>query len=241
MNNNYHTQIDKNNMLNEIAADKHLLQKQQNYQGTPINHHHPSQAQLLQQLQLQMTQQQLQQLNQQQLNQQQMLYAQQLAQQQQNGNIQPQPVSALVDDELELTESKSDATKSDNKEKNRINKQVQQLIQPHQHSPHSRSKQLLPQSPLPSFPPSFPLPLPSIPVSGNRRNCNSKGNTESNMMVDYLITPLILIVLFVVLVHPKTSGILDKYLPSITNFKGLLIRGAILAITYIVIRFATSK
>ncbi len=39
MNNNYHTQMDKqNNMLNEIAANNHLLQQQmQNFQGTPIN------------------------------------------------------------------------------------------------------------------------------------------------------------------------------------------------------------
>ena len=51
MNNNYHTQMDKPNMLNEIAANNHLMQ---NFSGTPINKNQQMQSQMQSQIPAQM-------------------------------------------------------------------------------------------------------------------------------------------------------------------------------------------
>jgi len=98
MNNNYHTQIDKqSNMLNEIAANNQLLQNNKNqallqqmqaFSGTPINKNQmnpqlnaPINPQMNPQLNAPINPQMNPQLIQQLTPQQQMMYAQQLAQQ----------------------------------------------------------------------------------------------------------------------------------------------------------------
>ncbi|AUV58511.1 hypothetical protein [Bandra megavirus] len=60
---------------------------------------------------------------------------------------------------------------------------------------------------------------------------------KKNNTVDYIIMPIILIILFVFLVHPKTSKIIGKYLPQPRSLLGLVSRGLVLAVAYVIIRF----
>uniref|UniRef100_A0A6G6ACP3 Uncharacterized protein n=1 Tax=Borely moumouvirus TaxID=2712067 RepID=A0A6G6ACP3_9VIRU len=60
---------------------------------------------------------------------------------------------------------------------------------------------------------------------------------KKNNIVEYVVIPIILVIIFVFIVHPKTSKIVNKYLPSPKSFMGLLSRGVVLALGYIIIRF----
>lgn len=232
MNNNYHTQLDKpSNMLNEIAASNKLLQGEtaatqallpqqqmqimqnmQNFPGTPINKSQVN-PQLLQQFNAQ----------------QQMLYAQQLAQQQAQQNqlyqqqlqsqTYPKAPQQIDTDEIELSEPKPEP------------KQIQQQPEPTQ-VPNPQNN--LVQSDLPHKKiiqhrrPHAPHPKPQPPAN------------KTNTTMEYIIIPIILLCVFVALVHPKTSGLLEKYLPKMDSMKGYLTRGLIFALIYIVIKFGTS-
>ncbi|XWV26131.1 hypothetical protein QJ857_gp0949 [Tupanvirus soda lake] len=275
MNNNYHTQMDKqnNNMLNEIAASNHLLQQQmQNFQGTPINKsQQPNQQinamamnpatmnpaainpatmnpatmnpaamnpatmnpQLMQQLYAQQMAQQAQQ-NQ--------LYQQQQQKLNNQTNQQfPQQQPIADDDEIELSDTKPEpkqkASTQDTKQPQQINKQIQQLIQNNDEQPDPTAQQLAQkidknaiQAKKPNTQIQYPPQIKYVPVE----------KPQSKMM-EYIVIPILLIVVFVALVHPKTSSILEKYLPQLTSTKGILIRGAVLAVLYIVIRFIASS
>lgn len=50
-----------------------------------------------------------------------------------------------------------------------------------------------------------------------------------------LLLTVFIFILFILLVHPKTSTILDKYIPAISTTKGILIRAGILSVAYLVI------
>jgi len=272
MNNNYHTQMDKPNMLNEIAANNHLLQQQQqqqmqNFQGTPINKNplmnppmntpmNPQMNQLNPPMNPQLSQQMNPQLTQQQI-----AYAQQLAQQaQQNGLYQqqqqinnPNPMmypnniyqqqqnigQKNDNDEIELSEQPEPKPKQNSEiiaptEDQQINKQIQQLIQNNpknvEQSHPSMSKRdpsKMPQQMRKQLPPPQ---IKYVPVYKSENN-----------MVSYIIIPLLLVVIFVILVHPKTSKILEKYLPKMDSMKGYAVRGLILAIAYVIVKFVTSS
>lgn len=62
-----------------------------------------------------------------------------------------------------------------------------------------------------------------------------------NKLAQYVIVPAALAIIFIILVHPVTSKILDKYLPPMKNMKGYLVRAVILALAYVVINFAANK
>ncbi len=64
---------------------------------------------------------------------------------------------------------------------------------------------------------------------------------KPNNIVTYGVIPIVLIITFIILVHPKTSSILGKYLPPMTSMKGYLIRGVILAVVYVVLRLVTQN
>ena len=242
MNNNYHTQLDKqNNMLNEIAANNQLLQndkntmamnpallqQMQNFPGTPINKNSQ-----------QITPQTMQQLT----PQQQMLYAQQLAlqnqiyQQQLNPNMnqyanqtyakQPQP----QDDEIELSEPKPDPKQKINEIAQQVATSKQQQGQPYDTADQQVQVLADPKVLRPHRRPHPPIPNPTKITPA-----------KSNKTIEYIIIPLLLVCVFVALVHPKTSGLLEKYLPKMENIKGYLVRGLILAIVYIVIKLVTSS
>lgn len=245
MNNNYHTQLDKQpNMLNEIAANNHLLQQQmQNFPGTPINKSISNNLPLMNQqlpVQPQMNQtfdpQQMQQLMHQYVSQNQ---PQNNSTQINNGN----PVNN-EEEELELSETKQESKKtvekkilSDSKTSNlksqrdirpepentqsQINKQIQKLSQTKDTSgdlmiPHSNKTQSLPKT-----------YIACPPVS------------HENKTFNYVIMPLLLIIFFVILVHPKTSSLLEKYVPKMNDLKGIFVRGIILAIAYLVIKIVS--
>ncbi|XWV24883.1 hypothetical protein QJ856_gp0900 [Tupanvirus deep ocean] len=276
MNNNYHTQMDKqnNNMLNEIAASNHLLQQQmQNFQGTPINKGQPNpqlntmtmnpatmnqtamnpatmnptainptamnpaamNPQLMQQLYAQQMAQQAQQN--------QLYQQQQRLNNQSNQQYQQQQQPIADDDEIELSDSKPEpkqkiVSNPDTKQPQQINKQIQQLIQNNEENADAVVQQqavqkpdknaIQPKKPTPQL--QYPPQIKYVPVE-----------KPQNKTMEYIVIPILLIVVFVALVHPKTSAILEKYLPQLTSTKGILIRGAVLAVLYLVIRFITSS
>lgn len=219
MNNNYHTQMDKQNILNEIAANNNLLQQQmQNFPGTPIN------KPMVQTPSMQP------------LTPQQIMYTQ-MVQQNSRMNTQgqtqlfptiPQQTQQTNEDEeakpIELSSDRPVDNDNNDKQKQQINKQIQQVL----HSNNQTKKPDKPapkmQAPYPSLPPNLPYPLPPPPA-------------PTSKMSEYVIMPIVIFAAFVLLVHPSTSKYFDKYLPSITNTKGLLIRGVILVIVYVVARF----
>ena len=260
MNNNYHTQLDKsNNMLNEIAANSNLLQQQmQNFPGTPINKGtQTAQANLQLNPQLaQLTPQQLQQ--QLAYTQQQLAQAQQAAlyQQQLNNSAQFSTQTHAKDayakdayqalppdiDEIELSEAKPLPTYKNVPEEQpqQSSQQAQQMQQSQpaiKNHPTKTQAEVVEQ---PNNEPKHPLARPNpqrrpyvvryVPVE-----------KKESTMVQYIIIPILLICIFVALVHPRTSKYLEKYLPKMKNMKGYLIRGLILAILYIAIKFITSS
>ena len=63
--------------------------------------------------------------------------------------------------------------------------------------------------------------------------------TKSNkkgIILDYILIPILIIVLIVAMFHPKVSQYFDKYLPDSASFKGIITRAGIVAIVYIVVR-----
>jgi hypothetical protein len=262
MNNNYHTQIDKqNNMLTEIAASNQLLQKtqqMQNFQGTPIRQNTQPAPQVNPQTNQQMMPQYAQ--NPQQL-QQQFIIAQQLAQQAQQGNMYPQqqinmPPAALPNvqsnpqyndnDEIELSDPRPRP------------KQPTQLLQEQQPTgptcrpdePEPQPDQInqpnqVPQNARPQHQPPNKNIDPREIINPNRlsprrlRHKPAPAPTTNNT-TEYLILPFILLLCFVGLVHPSTAKYLDKYLPSMKDTKGIFVRGMILAIIYVAIKMGLS-
>jgi hypothetical protein len=59
--------------------------------------------------------------------------------------------------------------------------------------------------------------------------------------IEYALIPLSLVGIFILLVHPTSATYLEKYLPKMADLKGCAIRGAILAIVYIVIKIIISQ
>lgn len=255
MNNNYHTQMDKQNILNEVAANNNLLQQQmQHYQGTPINKPHTIPQAVTQPLPMQ------------QLTPQQIMYTQMLQQQQNHrvgssdaGQIfttipqqqelqQLQQLQQSSNDEIELSDTKpnenpmADSKVNDNQNQ-QINKQIQQVLQNNnndqvnfnkvQQLPKKMQTAALPMQPLLRYPPQQ-LPPPQLPAPAPAKSC------KPSKLTDYIIIPVIILVAFVLLMHPSTSKYLSKYLPDATNTKGILMRGVILVIIYVVARFITN-
>uniref|UniRef100_A0A6C0C654 Uncharacterized protein n=1 Tax=viral metagenome TaxID=1070528 RepID=A0A6C0C654_9ZZZZ len=59
--------------------------------------------------------------------------------------------------------------------------------------------------------------------------------------IEYALIPISLVGVFILLVHPTTSAYLEKFIPKMTDLKGFAIRGAILAVIYIVIKIIISQ
>lgn len=241
MTNNYHTQLDKhNNMLNEIAANNKLLQNEPSGQ---LNQQLAQQL-LQQQQQLQMLQNMQNftgtpitkpQQNPQIVNPEppKMMYVQQPVMQtpviqnpvmqnpgMNNNNIQNQPNQKPdLEDEIELSEVKVDNKPENNTKPIPVPPQQQSLPRPTQ-PPVTKN-----------------MPRPAVPVAAVKPAPVTTNG--SSAMADYIIIPIILLVTFVALVHPKTSKFLEKYLPKLDSAKGCLIRGVILVFVYLIARFMT--
>lgn len=177
MNNNYHTLMNKQNMLNEIAANNHLLQNKVNIQGTPINRVMP------------------------------FTYP----------TIQPNPISSNpsnndtdIGDELELSEQKPEP-KLEEKEKS---------VEKPKPEPKQKNVEKIPRQC-----PIQPIKIVNVPA-------------KQNTTAEYVIVPILLAILFFVLIYPKTSKMFEKYLPPLTNTKGIAIRAILFAVLYIAIKFS---
>lgn len=234
MNNNYHTQMDKqNNMLNEVAANNNLLQQQmQNFQGTPINK----------------TVQQTQQLTPQQI-----MYAQMMQQNQkmvpqgpQGPQSQPfQQTQLQTDDEIDLSDIKPESKPENNsnkpidKQNQQINKQIQQVLQNNTNSNPNLNPNPIGAQTKPIKAPTLPKKLPIVPyhplTTGNFPPPAQQNKSQSKL-TEYVIMPIVILVAFILIMHPSTSKFFNKFLPSSRSTKGLFVRGLLLAIIYVVAR-----
>jgi hypothetical protein len=61
-----------------------------------------------------------------------------------------------------------------------------------------------------------------------------ESNESTSPMTEYAVITIVLMITFILLVHPTTSSYLEKYLPPVTNLKGCGIRAAILGVVYII-------
>lgn len=224
MNNNYHTQLNKqNNILNEVAANNQLLQNtlpplnpQGGYSGVTFNKNLPPGYQTNQ-----------------------VPYLQQ-------GHVVTQPASGAAtqsQDELELSDSNLDLNQAS--DRNMVDGSgyvAEQKTSQNVVGRKTSAKQTLfrdgnlalkvePHSS--AFSGKY-LPRGKDPVhiSSIKNMSNKDGST-----FEYVVVPIILIVGFIILVHPRMSKFLERYLPKMDSMKGCLVRGAILAIIYIVARF----
>lgn len=84
-----------------------------------------------------------------------------------------------------------------------------------------------------------PLGYPMMQGPVNKNQIANKASGE--LMTNYIVIPVLLVIFFIILVHPKTSKFLQKYVPPMKDMKGFLIRGMILAIAYIVVKLVADS
>ena len=68
-----------------------------------------------------------------------------------------------------------------------------------------------------------------------------KKSKLKNYAIDYALVPALLTAAFIGLIHPMTSGYIEKFAPKMTDLKGIAIRGAMLAVIYIAIKLVVSQ
>jgi hypothetical protein len=213
MNNNYHTQMNKQNLLNEIAANNHLLQQQQmqNFQGTHITSVGVGNKTISNQNLLS----------------QQMPPIQYYPNQMYSNSTQSYSVNlpSKNDEEFELSENKTETKykeplEVDNNNKcSNIQPRLDIEITKNENNINKRVKK-------------------HAPIKYNpRRSVWIESNTKKeNNMIDYIIIPILLILIFVILVHTSTNKYLERYLPEMNSLKGYVVRGTILAFLYVIVR-----
>lgn len=234
INNNYHTQLENpKNMLNDIAASNKLLEQQTVYQGQ-FN---------------QNTQQPIHKDNVPQYQQ----YVQQPQYNLMNTNIRKNEL-----DEIELSEPKQETKKKIINEqpveqKNIDVKQFQQTTQPQMINVPTILNRGTSQDPMNHVTAQDTVghlgtTQPNTinkniqPTAKNQHVNKTNVSQKNNNTMKYIITPIILLIVFIILVHPGTSKILTKYIPPLTSMKGYIMRGLILVIFYyILIMFSGSK
>lgn len=240
MNNNYHTQLNQNphnNILNDIAANHSL---QQNIVGTPIKKSSNELNRMQQQ-------QKFVQMN--------------LPNNYENPNYYTN--NPQNGDEIELTDNGNNNgvdTVNQDMEAAHINQRLQEMKQNEQQ--HQQQQQQQQQHQIPQIPNYLQKNynthqnyIPQQNLKSNlkpypkdlmvHQNNNAVISTEkkplsSNNFIEYIAIPLLLIILFILLVHPISSNV-SKYIAPINSTKGMVTRGAILAIAYIVIRFVATN
>lgn len=110
-----------------------------------------------------------------------------------------------------------------------INTNIQNLLNNTNHKPivnPPQKVQIQPKTTVPvkTIKKSRPVPTKPQPVA------------HKSQITNYLIMTALLFALFVFLVHPKTAGLIEKYVPKVDKTKGIIMRGIILCIVYVVIR-----
>ncbi|MEM0354062.1 MAG: hypothetical protein QXW79_00635 [Thermoplasmata archaeon] len=226
MNNNYHTQLNKqNNILNEVAANNQLLQNtlsslnsQGGYHGVTINKNLPSGYQMNQQTPYQIP------------------YFQ-------RGHVATQTTTSQNQDqdELELSETNiehnrtSDQNMVDDSRYTGEQKTSQNVVGRKVSTNETMNQDDKMVTKIEQRNPIFSgryFPEGTVQFKPNKSMSKKEGSTS-----EYVTMSIVLVVTFIVLVHPRTSKILERYLPKIDSMKGCLIRGVILVTIYIVARF----
>lgn len=255
MSNNYHTQLDKQHKMNETTtmdANNQMLQYQMhNFQGTPINkgtpmmHSMPSMHPMPPMPPMHG------------------MYPPNSYFNPQFSQPSSKTVTPTSPSELELTEEKIETPPSIPAiEKKKINDKVQKIINTQLDQPEIKSTaknvsgKQIPMQPHPymqqpmnvQYPmhPSYPMQPPQFMPpqqfmdQQNNQNPIPPGNKNSKL-INYLVIPILLIIMFIILVHPTSSGFLNRYLPAMIDMKGYAVRGAILAILYVIVTFFANR
>lgn len=236
MNNNLDPQYSKPNILNEIAANNQLLQ-QSNYQNSiNKNQMHPTNnnSHLMQQM-----------------------YQNQMKNKMYNRHQSDKQEIELSDIKSENGDSLIDLEQlNPNIGNNQISSQNNQYQNQTQRMPstqHPTTNQIPNQQPSQGaysgqIPNPNPHPLPTqMPVQTQPQlqpqlqpdpqiqNSAAPGRSKTKELLKSLVLCLFVFVLFVLLVYPKTSNLLDKYIPPISNIKGIVVRAGILAGAYLIL------
>ena len=267
MNNNYHTQLDKSQIQEQLdPSHTAVLQQMQNFQGTPIGMPqrdvhlsqgtpigmpqrdvHLSQGTPIgMQTKAQGNPQLMQMLLAQQLtHQQQAQQAQHLFQQQQQALAQSQSQAQVpAPDEIELSETKSETkAKGIDPRLQRVTEHFQQMVQNGTAAPAQPVAQ--PPAPRPTAQPaptaqsapaqapqqrrSTPAPAPAAPAPEQPK--------KSCVTLNYLIIPILILIVVMAVLHPKTAPLFDKFLPPVSSMTGMLARGGAVVLAYILTRF----
>lgn len=287
-NNNYHTQINKqNSVLNEVANNNQLLQQlnyMQNFQGTPVRNNtnqqqnpnmtQPLNSNIPQQLNPNTSQPNSNfnppQQNQMHSGQFPQNYNQYQAPAQNYSNDNQRPRSTRVQDEIELSEDPSDPMipMSVNGEVPPTFSGGDTLNETNNSRNYRSYNNSIPGGKIDSMDnqqldggldvPKDNLPIKSIlkkppqqlvtkqsEQSGKINNPKKKSVSTSvfpgKMTIEYVIVPIFLLLIFVILVNPYMSNILSQYISPLMDTKGYLIRGGILSLSYMIIRYFTSS
>lgn len=191
MNNNYHSLLGNNLNPNQIK-------------GTPVNRNHVEMMdpQLMKQLYEEHLAKEAAKMNQ-------MNRSEQINQNNPNNSNN----SNNPNEDIVLSDIKSQSAKETKPSKEEINQKMKQLLKKKQNKQKLQKKTVQKKKVVPE------------PVS----------KKPNNKIKEYVVMPVILVILFVILVHPSTSKMMEKYIPSLESTKGIIVRGVILAILYIVI------
>lgn len=91
------------------------------------------------------------------------------------------------------------------------------------------------QSQSPPKPPTNPK-TESMTTSSGVNVDEKDSNTTKKIALNYLIIPIVLLIVMIAVFHPKTSCYFDKYLPSSASLLGIASRGGIVIVVYIIVR-----
>lgn len=159
-----------------------------------------------------------------------------------NMNYPSRPIQRPSDGEIELSDAEPSGRPSQPS-------QPSQLVQPSQPVQSNQSN-------LPAGAPPVCIPKPpDMPETGathspSQTHPNSKSQlvqkatrrerpkplVSYSFSMEYLIIPIYLVMVFMFLVHPKTSSLFIKYVPPMKHMKGFIVRGVMLALLYLVFR-----
>lgn len=183
--------------------------------------------------------------------------AQVLAQSQAQAQAHTQPP-----DEIELSETKSETkAKGIDPRLQRVTEHFQQMVQNGTANPPTQP-QPAPvaqvQPPAPVQPPAAPRPAAqptqtqAAPAPQQRRSTAPAPSSaapapaapiaqppakKSGALLNYLIIPIVILIVVMAILHPKTAPIFDKFLPPASSLTGMLARSGAVVVAYILTRF----
>jgi hypothetical protein len=80
----------------------------------------------------------------------------------------------------------------------------------------------------------------SDPAKNITKNIKALTNERNENTVNYILIPILLLIMFIILVSPKLSVFLSKYIGSVSDTKGYLIRAGILSIAYVIFKYSST-